>query len=271
MTDAVQPKPVVNESSFVTLHYRIRLADNQQVIVSTFEDKPATLTIGAGQLAEGLERCLFGMQAGQRDIFTLPAGSGYGDINPDLYRPVSKALLSKYAEEGTTFEPGEFVHFPAPDGGQFAGTARAQYHFRQNLQALQAITMPRPEVFVNHNEEKFDAAGNLTDAETRRYLARWLEAGRHGQMAWMADRTHWRADPAALPQITCAPHPTGDRHAPPPPHTARPLPGPGHPWRRAAATPSLPTGPAPAHNRRRTSPPPTYRQTRAARPWRRGG
>ena len=51
-------------------------------------------------------------------------------------------------------------------GGQFVGTARAQYHFRQNLQALQAITMPRPEIFVNHNEEKFDADGNLTDAET---------------------------------------------------------------------------------------------------------
>jgi chromate reductase len=61
-------------------------------------------------------------------------------------------------------------------GGQFVGTARAQYHLRQNLQALQAITMPRPEVFVNHNERKFDAAGNLTDAETTRYLAKWLEA-----------------------------------------------------------------------------------------------
>lgn len=61
-------------------------------------------------------------------------------------------------------------------GGQFVGTARAQYHLRQNLQALQAITMPRPEVFVNHNEEKFDAEGNLTDAETKRYLAKWLEA-----------------------------------------------------------------------------------------------
>lgn len=61
-------------------------------------------------------------------------------------------------------------------GGQFVGTARAQYHLRQNLQALQAITMPRPEVFVNHNEEKFDAGGNLTDAETRRHLAKWCES-----------------------------------------------------------------------------------------------
>lgn len=122
MTDVAQPRPVVNESSFVTLHYRIRLAESQNVVVSTFEDKPATLQMGAGQLAEGLERCLLGMQAGQRDTFILPPASGYGETNPDLYRPVSKTLLNNYAEEGTTFEPGDFVHFPAPDGGQFAGT-----------------------------------------------------------------------------------------------------------------------------------------------------
>ncbi|WP_347137771.1 tRNA epoxyqueuosine(34) reductase QueG [Paracoccus sp. SSK6] len=29
-------------------------------------------------------------------------------------------------------------------------------------------------------------------------LQQFLEAGRHGQMKWMAERTHWRGDPAAL-------------------------------------------------------------------------
>ena len=29
-------------------------------------------------------------------------------------------------------------------------------------------------------------------------LAHWLADGRHGQMGWMAERSHWRADPAAL-------------------------------------------------------------------------
>ncbi|MBU2956247.1 tRNA epoxyqueuosine(34) reductase QueG [Paracoccus sp. 1_MG-2023] len=29
-------------------------------------------------------------------------------------------------------------------------------------------------------------------------LREFLDEGRHGQMAWMAERTHWRADPAAL-------------------------------------------------------------------------
>lgn len=60
--------------------------------------------------------------------------------------------------------------------GHFHGTGRAQYHLRQNLQALQAIVMPKPELFINHNEQKFDAAGNLTDGETRRHLQAWLAA-----------------------------------------------------------------------------------------------
>lgn len=60
--------------------------------------------------------------------------------------------------------------------GAFAGTARAQYHLRQNLQALQAIVIPKPEVFITHNEVKFDQAGNLTDDETRQRLSTWLTA-----------------------------------------------------------------------------------------------
>ena len=60
--------------------------------------------------------------------------------------------------------------------GPFHGTGRSQYHLRQNLQALQAIVMPKPEVFVNHNEVKFDKSGDLTDEETRKHLAKWLTA-----------------------------------------------------------------------------------------------
>ncbi|HRX35592.1 MAG TPA: NADPH-dependent FMN reductase [Aestuariivirga sp.] len=60
--------------------------------------------------------------------------------------------------------------------GHYLGTGRSQYHFRQNLQALQAIVMPRPEIFVNHNSEKFDHDGNLIDAETRDHLGKWFEA-----------------------------------------------------------------------------------------------
>ena len=56
------------------------------------------------------------------------------------------------------------------------GTGRAQYHLRQNLQALEAIVMPKPEFFAGSNESKFDADGNLTDENSRQHLAKWLEA-----------------------------------------------------------------------------------------------
>lgn len=114
--------PIVQPTSFVTLHYRIKLANGDQVVVSTFEDKPATLQIGQGNLADGLEQCILGMTVGQRKQFNLPPEQGYGQSNADLYRPVSKSLLKNLAEEGTSFKPGEFVHFPGPNGERFAGT-----------------------------------------------------------------------------------------------------------------------------------------------------
>ncbi len=60
--------------------------------------------------------------------------------------------------------------------GAFLGTGRAQYHLRQNLQALEAIVMPKPEIFITNNEAKFDADGNLTDEATRTRLVAWLKA-----------------------------------------------------------------------------------------------
>ena len=56
------------------------------------------------------------------------------------------------------------------------GTGRAQYHLRQNLQGLEAVTMPKPEIFVGNAPSKFDAAGQLTDESTRTHIAKWLVA-----------------------------------------------------------------------------------------------
>jgi chromate reductase, NAD(P)H dehydrogenase (quinone) len=56
------------------------------------------------------------------------------------------------------------------------GTGRSQYHLRQNLQGMEAIVMPKPEFFAGNSDSKFDADGNLTDADSRKRLAIWLEA-----------------------------------------------------------------------------------------------
>jgi chromate reductase len=60
--------------------------------------------------------------------------------------------------------------------GGMVGTARSQYHLRQNLQALSAITMPRPEVFVTVSKTKFDEGGKLIDQKTIDTTAKWIKA-----------------------------------------------------------------------------------------------
>lgn len=55
------------------------------------------------------------------------------------------------------------------------GTARSQYHLRQNLQGLEAIVMPKPEVFVTNSASKFDEKGDLNDKPTRKAIENWLK------------------------------------------------------------------------------------------------
>jgi chromate reductase len=56
------------------------------------------------------------------------------------------------------------------------GGSRAQYHLRQSMVFLNAMVMNRPEVFIPAAQTKFDAAGELTDAPTRDFLAAFLTA-----------------------------------------------------------------------------------------------
>ena len=54
------------------------------------------------------------------------------------------------------------------------GTARAQYHLRQCFIFLNGHVLNKPEVMIAGAGAKFDAAGNLTDAATRDFLAAML-------------------------------------------------------------------------------------------------
>ena len=65
---------IVQPDSFLTLHYRLSGPDGAEV-VSTFDDKPATLSLGAGQLAPAIEACLVGMEEGARMTWHLEAGT----------------------------------------------------------------------------------------------------------------------------------------------------------------------------------------------------
>ena len=59
--------PIVTESAYLTLHYRLATADGTD-IVTTFGSTPATLMLGQGQLAPFLEQRLLGMAEGVKTL-----------------------------------------------------------------------------------------------------------------------------------------------------------------------------------------------------------
>lgn len=56
------------------------------------------------------------------------------------------------------------------------GTARAQYHLRQVLVALNMPVVNQPEVMIGNAAQRFDQRGKLTDEPTRQFIAKLLAA-----------------------------------------------------------------------------------------------
>jgi FKBP-type peptidyl-prolyl cis-trans isomerase SlpA len=114
----------VQPGSFLTLHYRLSGPDGADV-VSTFGDKPATLSIGAGQLAPVIEQHLIGLAEGTEARFELPAGAAFGERSADLLQRVKLSLLRELGDPDATYDLGDVVQFPTPDGqGSYAGVVR---------------------------------------------------------------------------------------------------------------------------------------------------
>jgi FKBP-type peptidyl-prolyl cis-trans isomerase SlpA len=114
----------VRNGSFLTLHYRLAGPDGADV-VSTFGDQPATLSVGAGQLAPAIEARLIGLAEGAEATFELAPGEAFGERNPDMLQRVSRSLLAAHGDPEAEYHVGDVVEFPTPDGqGRFAGVVR---------------------------------------------------------------------------------------------------------------------------------------------------
>jgi FKBP-type peptidyl-prolyl cis-trans isomerase SlpA len=114
----------IESGSFLTLHYRLAGPDGADVI-NTFNDKPATLSLGAGQLAPAMEARLIGLAEGARQTFELAAGEAFGQRNPELLQRVKRSLLHELGDADARYHVGDVVQFPTPDGqGAYAGVVR---------------------------------------------------------------------------------------------------------------------------------------------------
>lgn len=113
----------VQPGSFLTLHYR--LAGPSGDIINTFKDKPATLTLGTGELSPAVEKRLIGLEEGAHATFEIPPGEAFGERNPEMVQWVARRLLDDLGGAAAKCEVGDIVQFPTPDGlGQYAGSVR---------------------------------------------------------------------------------------------------------------------------------------------------
>ncbi len=123
MTPATPAPAQVQPGSFLTLHYR--LSGPRGDIINTFAGKPATLSLGAGELSPAVERRLLGLREGARVAFDIPAGEAFGERNPAMVQWVARKLLLEVGDPAAQYQVGDVVEFPAPDGaGHYAGAVQ---------------------------------------------------------------------------------------------------------------------------------------------------
>jgi FKBP-type peptidyl-prolyl cis-trans isomerase SlpA len=114
----------VQPGSFLTLHYRLSGPDGSDLI-NTFHDRPATLSLGAGELAPAMEACLLGLAEGTHDSFELAPGEAFGEHNPALLQRVALSLLQAHGDADGSYVAGDVIQFPTPNGdAAYAGVVR---------------------------------------------------------------------------------------------------------------------------------------------------
>jgi len=115
---------LIQAGSFLTLHYRLSGPDGADVI-NTFDDKPATLSLGTGEMSPAIEERLIGLAEGTRTQFDLAAGEAFGERNAEMIQRVKLSLLRQLGDPNEEYSVGDVVQFPTPDGqASYAGVIR---------------------------------------------------------------------------------------------------------------------------------------------------
>ena len=107
----------INMSSLVLMHYSIALSDGQ-VIESSFDDEPVEISMGHGDVSEGMELALYGLKEGDTQTLTLTAEQGFGlrDKNNINMMPLSDFPGELKPEIGNSYS------FETPNGEEIPGT-----------------------------------------------------------------------------------------------------------------------------------------------------
>jgi FKBP-type peptidyl-prolyl cis-trans isomerase SlpA len=106
----------VSEGTRVFLNFALSLEDGSE-IDSNFNTDPVDFVVGDGSLLPGFERLLFGMSAGQRQIFSVSPEHAFGMPNNGN---VQQVPLEHFDEE-VDLEIGMLYYFTDAGGGELPG------------------------------------------------------------------------------------------------------------------------------------------------------
>jgi FKBP-type peptidyl-prolyl cis-trans isomerase SlpA len=106
----------VGEGTRVVVNFSLSLEDGSEVD-SNFGGDPVEFVIGDGNLLPGFERHLFGMSAGDRQIFSVLPEDAFGQINDNNVQLVPRRQFDDDAE----LEIGLLFSFSDASGGELPG------------------------------------------------------------------------------------------------------------------------------------------------------
>lgn len=101
----------------VRVHYRISVPDGEVLFDTWEQGESVTLEIGAGEIAENLEKCLIGLEEGEARIFHLEPEQAFGLSDPEL---VQRVELEMFPED-VPVEVNSLIEFNLPNGGTVMG------------------------------------------------------------------------------------------------------------------------------------------------------
>lgn len=106
----------VSEGTRVFLNFSLSLDDGSEVD-SNFGRDPVDFVIGDGSLLPGFERLIFGMSAGDRQMFTVLPEDAFGQPNDNNVQYIGRDNF----EEDTELEIGMVYSFADAAGGEVPG------------------------------------------------------------------------------------------------------------------------------------------------------
>lgn len=101
----------VKDGDTIKVHYTGKLEDGT-VFDSSKDGEPLELTIGAGNVIEGFEKGVIGMERGSSKTVTIPPEEAYGSMNEELVAKVKKENFP----ENITPAIGEQLQLKQQDG-----------------------------------------------------------------------------------------------------------------------------------------------------------